>query len=65
MAKTRNLAKQELTRLNNNIDWCFKHIKTFLEMGYQEREEFLLPLQAIVISLESIKTIVDDVKNKV
>lgn len=64
MSKTRKLAKQELTRVNGNIDWCFNHIKTFLDLGYAQREEFLKPIQAVVMTLDSVKDTIESIKNK-
>ncbi len=65
MIKTRQLAKQELSRCNNNIDWCFQHLKTFLELGYQDRPEFIEPVKCVIASLEATKIVVDDIKKMI
>lgn len=65
MGKTRQLAKQELTRANGSIDWCYNHLKTFLDMGYDEREDFVEPVKCVIASLEATKIVIDDIKSKI
>lgn len=65
MSKTRKLAKQELSRVNGNINWCFNHIKTFLDLGYDQREEFLKPIQAVIKVLDSVKETIETIRNKI
>lgn len=65
MGSTRKTAKQELTRANGSIDWCYHHLKTFLDLGYDERDEFIAPVTAVIASLEATKTVIDNIKSKI
>ena len=65
MGSTRKAAKQELTRANGSIDWCYHHLKTFLDLGYDERDEFVAPIISVIASLEATKVVIDAVKSKI
>lgn len=63
MIKSRDRAKVELNYAVNNLDWVLKHLKTFAELGYMDREEFrvqIIALSNVVMELQTAITRLKD-----
>jgi len=65
MSKTRSVAKRELLRSNENIDWVLHHIKTFLDLGYKDLPEFKDPLDPVIKSLILAQEILKTIRSKI
>lgn len=63
MIKSRDRAKVELNYAVNNLDWVLKHLKTFAELGYMDREEFRVQIIALVNAVMELQTAIKRLKD--
>jgi len=63
MIKSRDRAKVELNYAINNLDWVLKHLKTFAELGYMDREEFRVQIIALVNAVMELQTAISRLKD--
>jgi len=63
MIKSRDRAKVELNYAINNLDWVLKHLKTFAELGYMDREEFRVQIIALVNAVMELQNAINRLKD--
>jgi len=63
MIKSRDRAKVELNYAVNNLDWVLKHLKTFAELGYMDREEFRVQIVALSNAVMELQTAITRLKD--
>lgn len=65
MSKTRSIAKRELQRSIDNIEWSLTHIKAFLDLGYKDLKDYKDPLDPVIKSLIMVQEVVKTLQSKV
>ncbi|MBA7577840.1 hypothetical protein ES708_19695 [subsurface metagenome] len=63
MIKSRDRAKVELNYAINNLDWVLKHLKTFAELGYMDREVFRVQIIALSNATMELQTAIKRLKD--